>query len=103
MASPLLTFGIQDFQRSTPALAPKGKRENLTEFRFDAPSGNAVPNLTAQGDQARNAAEPLLQKCPDLMVARWREIAAPSVTELLYFMRFDIVARLAFGEPLGLL
>ncbi|KAK7936023.1 cytochrome P450 [Apiospora marii] len=105
-------------------LVPRGRRENTKEVRFHAPSANGVHNLIAEPDQARHAAlrrafapafaeqalrrqEPILRRYADLLVVRARQQsdggAVVNLARLFNFTTFDIMAELAFGEPLGLL
>lgn len=123
---PVVRFGPDDLSYSDGkawgdiCLAPRGRKENLKEIKFHAPSANGVPNLVCQNDsshhsrlrrsmapafseKALKAQEPLLQKYTDLVVARVRQTTEVDLSALMNFATFDIMADFAFGESLGML
>ncbi|KAK8034123.1 hypothetical protein PG993_009118 [Apiospora rasikravindrae] len=113
---PVVRFGPNDLSYSDG----RAWRDICLEVRFHAPSANSVHNIIAEPDHAKHAAlrqvfspafseqalrrqEPLLRKYADFMIARARQAGTVNMTQLLNFTTFDIMAELAFGEPLGLL
>ncbi|KAI0411894.1 cytochrome P450 [Xylaria grammica] len=123
---PVVRFGPDDLSYTDAqawrdiCLVPKGKKENLKEVGFHAPSANGVPNIVCQNDLAHHARlrrallpafseralkaqEPLLQKYADLAIAKARQATQLDISKLMNFATFDIMADFAFGESLHML
>lgn len=123
---PVVRFGPNDLSYSEPQAwreiytVPSGRKENGKEVKFHAPSANGVPNIITQNDVTRHAQirrvflpafserslrskEPLFQKYANMMVAKGRDAKTINMAKLYNHTAFDIMAELAFGEPLGVL
>lgn len=103
----------------------KGRAENPKDKRFFGPSKNGVESMVtadieshakvrrilsvAFSERALRKQEPLFQKYADLMIDSIRQTIAKDPTapldmvRFMNFTTFDLMADLAFGEPLGLL